>query len=164
MKRLAIILTLVLSMVLVMSCDKDSDSGTDPTQEADAWVGTWLSAGANVAPILVTVFQYDSVRVELSEDQIVKTHSHIKDGAWATVEGTYTVTESANGDVHKVDFVYSAFSQEGIIQIISATPDTLKLEAVQTVPDLGVTPRTPETGFGSDPALATLNIQKYVKE
>ncbi|MGD9898116.1 MAG: hypothetical protein AB7T22_03215 [Calditrichaceae bacterium] len=61
-------------------------------------------------------------------------------------------------------FVYAAFEQEGIFQVIDATPDTLKLEAVQTLPDIGATPRTVATGFGSDPALGTSNIQYYVKE
>lgn len=164
MKRLMIVLTLVLGMFFVMSCDKDSDNGTNPSEQADPWVGTWLSAGSNVAPILVTVFNYDSVRVEMTEQQIVKTHSHVKDGAWTTVEGTYAVTKSSSGDVHSVEFVYSAFSQAGIIQIITGTPDNLKLEVVQTVPDIGATPRTPATGFGSDAALGTLNIQNYIRE
>ncbi len=164
MKRLMIVLTLVLGMFLVMSCDKDSDNGTNPSEQVDPWVGTWLSAGSNVAPILVSVFNYDSVRVEMTEQQIVKTHSHVKDGAWTTVEGTYAVTKSSSGDVHSVEFVYSAFSQAGIIQIITGTPDNLKLEAVQTVPDIGATPRTPATGFGSDAALGTLNIQNYIRE
>jgi len=60
--------------------------------------------------------------------------------------------------------VYAAFSQEGIMQVIDASPDSIKLEVVQTLPDIGAVPRTPATGFGSDAALGTANIQKYVKE
>ncbi len=163
MKRLAMVLMLVFGLFLSMSCDKDDDSGTEPTAPVDAWVGTWLSADANVAPILVAVFQYDSVRVELTENQIVKTHSHVKDGAWSTVEGTYNITKSDTGEVHAVEFIY-AFSQEGIMQITAGTPDIMKLEVVQTIPNIGAVPRTPESGFGSDTALGIANIQNYVKE
>ena len=163
MKRLLLVLIIILGMALMTSCSKDDDNGTNPTPPADPWVGTWLSADANVAPILVALFNYDSVRVELLENMVVKTHFHVKDGAWATAEGTYSVTKSASGDIHSVQFVYAAFSQAGIMQVTDGTPDTMKLEVVQTVPDIGAVPRTPESGFGSDPALATMNIQNYVR-
>ncbi len=163
MKRLLLVLLISLGMVLMTSCSKDDDKGTNPTPEVDPWIGTWLSAGANVAPILVALFNYDSVRVELLENQVVKTHSHVNGGAWATIEGTYSVTKSATGSVHAVQFVYAAFSQAGIMQVTEGTPDALKLEVVQTVPDIGAVPRTPETGFGSDAVLGTMNIQNYIR-
>ena len=81
-----------------------------------------------------------------------------------TINGTYVVNESQTGDVHSIELIYSAFEQQGIIQVIEASPDTLRLEAVQTTPDIGATPRTPQTGFGSDPALGVSNIQVYVRE
>jgi hypothetical protein len=65
--------------------------------------------------------------------------------------------------VHSISINYTAFEQEGIIQVIEGSPDQMKLEAVQTVPDIGATPRTPESGFGSDAALGTSNIQQYVR-
>ena len=73
------------------------------------------------------------------------------------------VTESASGSVHAISINYTAFEQEGIIEVTSGTPDQMKLEAVQTVPDIGAVPRTPATGFGSDAALGAFNIQKYVR-
>jgi len=39
----------------------------------------------------------------------------------------------------------------------------MRLEAVQTTPNIGATPRTVETGFGSDATLGTANIQKYIR-
>lgn len=164
MKRIIILSLVVMGMLLMVSCSSDDDSGTNANVDVDAWVGTWLSAGSDVAPLLVALFNYDSVRVELTDQNTVKTSSHVTDGAWNTVEGTYVVTESTSGDVHSVRFVYSAFEQEGIFQVIDATPDSLKLEVVQTNPDIGATPRTVETGFGSDASLGTINIQRYVKE
>jgi len=158
------LLVLVLSGLLIFaSCSTDSTSPEDDTRTPEAWEGTWLSAGPNVAPILVALFSYDSVRVVFGENT-VSLSSHVIGGAWADLAGTYTVTKSTSGDIHAIAIVYSAFEQEGIIQVISATPDTLKLEAVQSVPDIGAVPRTPATGFGSDVTLGTANIQVYLRE
>ena len=163
MKRLALILMLVIGLLFMASCSEDDESSTQPTPVPE-WVGTWLSAGDDVAPLLVALFQYDSVRVEMTQNQIVRTHSHVAGGAWSTVEGTYKITEAASGDIHTAEFNYAPFDQAGIIQIIAGTPKTMKLEVVQIRPDIGAVPRTPDSGFGSDVALGTLNIQNYVKE
>ena len=163
MKQLILIMLLISGILFMVSCSEDEESATEPTPTPE-WVGTWLSAGTNVAPLLVALFQYDSVRVEMTEDLIVRTHSHVADGAWSTVEGTYKITKSESGDVHSAEFYYAAFDQAGIIQITDGTPKTMMLEVVQTRPDIGAVPRTPDSGFGSDPQLGVLNIQNYVKE
>ncbi len=163
MKKLVSILIVVSGMLLMASCSEDDSSTTQPVPVPE-WVGTWLSAGDDVAPLLVALFQYDSVRVEMTQDLIVRTHSHVAGGAWSTVEGTYKITTSAAGSVHTAEFFYAPFDQAGIIQIIAGTPKTMKLEVVQIRPDIGAVPRTPDSGFGSDVALGTLNIQNYVKE
>lgn len=162
MKKLIYLLIVLLS-VSFFACS-DDESVVEPKAEAKAWVGTWLSADANVAPILSSLFKYDSVRVVFKEDLTITLSSHVKDGAWTTIPGVYTVTESATGDVHSIAINYTAFEQEGIFQIIKGNPDQFKLEAVQTVPDIGAVPRTPATGFGSDAALGNLNIQTYVRQ
>jgi hypothetical protein len=162
-----LIMLAIASLVSVMACsddDDDDNGGTNPPPAADPWVGQWLSAEGNVAPILVAVFNYDSVRVWLNDDQTVRLDTHVDGGAWTTTEGTYVVTESATGDVHAIELIYPAFSQEGIVEVTEGTPDVLRLEAVQTVPDIGAVPRTPETGFGSDGTLGDSNIQTYVRE
>ena len=153
---------LVLVMVVAAACSSDDDDGTGPTA-GDVWVGNWLSAEENVAPILVALFDYDSVHVAMDEDQIVTLETHVRDGAWATISGTYAVTESDEGDVHSIELIYAAFSQAGIIEVTDGSPDVMRLEVVQTVPDIGAIPRTPETGFGSDPGLGDSNIQTYIR-
>jgi hypothetical protein len=99
----------------------------------------------------------------MNADKTIELESHIKDGAWTTTPGVFTVAESATGDVHSISINYTAFEQQGIFQVTEGTPDMFMLEAVQTVPDIGAVPRTPATGFGSDPALGSLNIQTYVR-
>ena len=136
----------MILLALSFTACSDDDGGTNPEDNAKPWVGVWLSADANVAPILVSLFNYDSVRVTMNADQTVTLESHIKDGAWSTTPGVYTVTEAASGDVHYVNINYTSFEQEGIIQVTTGNPDTMKLEAVQTVPDIGA-----------------VNIQNYVR-
>lgn len=161
MKKLFFLIIVLLSISFI-ACSED-ETITDPVDDAKPWVGTWLSADANVAPILVTLFKYDSVRVTMNEDQTVTLESHIIDGAWSTLPGVYTISEATTGDVHYININYTAFEQEGIIQVTTGSPDQMKLEAVQTVPDIGAVPRTADTGFGSDAALGTLNVQTYVR-
>ena len=163
MKRL---LSLILISGLIIgfaACSSSDDSPTNGDGETPEWVGTWLSAGVDVAPLLVAVFNYDSVRVQFNADNTLTLESHVTDGAWTTIPGVYTITESATGNIHTIAINYTVFEQEGIFQIISGTPDRMELEVVQTVPDIGAVPRTVASGFGSDAALGTINIQWYNK-
>ena len=162
----AMYLALIIGLVALGACSDDDDDnnggGTDPVVP-DAWVGTWLSAGDDVAPILVAIFDYDSVRVTYNDDNTIVLESHPAGGAWTALNGVYTVTESQDSEIDAVAINYTAFEQEGIVQVFPASPDSMFLEVVQTVPDIGAAPLTPEDGFGADPTLGTANIQIYRK-
>jgi len=163
--KFALVLTVLAGLLAISSCsDDDGDGGTTNPPAVKEWHGTWLSAGDNVAPILVAIFNYDSVRVVMRDDNTVTLSTHVIGGAWTDTEGTYAVTETGKSDVLAISLVYPAFEQEGIIQTTLGAPDVLQLEAVQTVPDIGAVPRTPTTGFGSDATLGTANIQVYELE
>lgn len=159
MKSIKLILIALLGLMLIVGCEdtKSEDNGKD----VDAWIGTWLSAGADVAPILAIYFLYDSVRVEFKDDNTLTLETHVTNAAWSTLPGTYVITESADGNIHKFAANYTAFEQEGIIDVTDGDPDVLRLEAVQTVPDIGATIPTVAGGFGADPTLGTTNIQTY---
>lgn len=170
MKKWNLLLVAVLSLTLVFafagcSDDDDDDNGTNPTESVEEQlVGTWLSAGTNVAPILVSLFSYDSVYVTFGSDNTVSLNSHVAGGAWTgEVPGVYAVTESETGTIHSISLNYTAFEQEGIIEL-TTDGNGFQLEAVQTVPDIGATVPTPELGFGADATLGTLNIQTYVRQ
>ncbi len=163
MKRFMLASLIIAGFLFAVSCSEDSNNGTNGN-DSEVWEGTWLSAGSNVAVLLSYYFNYDSIRVEFRDDQTVTTKQHVKDGAWTTLEGTYSVTKAASGSVHSISIIYPAFEQQGIIEVTGGTPDTLRLEVVQTNPDIGAVPRTPESGFGSDAGLGTTNIQTYVFE
>ncbi|MBU1095744.1 MAG: hypothetical protein CVV23_03440 [Ignavibacteriae bacterium HGW-Ignavibacteriae-2] len=163
MKKLLSLLLILLLAVSFAACSDDDDNTTEPEVKVDAWIGTWLSTGTDVAPLLSTYFNYDSVRVEMKEDNTITLNTHIKNASWSTLPGVYSVTKSTSGDVHTIKINYTAFEQEGIVQIISGTPDQMKLEVIQTVPSTSFVARTPATGFGSDAQLGTSNIQIYKK-
>lgn len=170
MKKWTTFLVVLLSLTMVLafsgcSDDDDDDGGTTPTETVEEQlVGQWLSAGDNVAPLLVAVFNYDSVYVTFGSDNTVTLNSHVADGAWTgEVAGVFAVTESETGDIHAISLNYTAFEQEGIIQL-TTDGDGFQLEAVQTVPDIGATAPTPEDGFGADATLGTTNIQTYVRQ
>ncbi len=162
MKLWKLLLISMIGILLIVGCEEDTDTDEALTA-SEAIVGTWLSTGDNIAQLLVYYFNYDSVRVEFTEDNIVTLESHVADGAWTTLPGIYSVTESEEGDIHVFTADYSAFVQTGIIQITDGDPDLLKLEAVQTEPDIGATVPTVDGGFGADPVLTTTNIQTYVR-
>ncbi|MFC2139340.1 hypothetical protein ACFLR4_01650 [Bacteroidota bacterium] len=163
MKRLLSLILIFGLMIGFAACSSSDDSPTNGGDDTPAWVGTWLSAGTDVAPLLVALFDYDSVRVTMNADNTISLESHIAAGAWSTLPGVYTVTEATTGDIHYININYTAFEQEGIFQVVAGTPDRMQLEVVQTVPDIGAVPRTAASGFGSDAALGTINIQWYNK-
>ena len=158
-KSMLLLLALIFGLFMIIGCEEDSTTDPDDTA-ADPWIGTWLSADTNVAVILSTYFLYDSVRVEFTEENTVTLETHVTGGSWTSQEGTYVLTESSDSDIDVIQLIYTAFEQEGIIQIDG---DVMTLEAVQTVPDIAATVPTPAAGFGADPTLGTLNIQTYVR-
>ena len=117
MKKITILLTLILTLMLSVSCDSDDSGGTGNTPPKE-WVGVWLSAGTDVAPLLVAVFSYDSVRVTMTDDGLVTTESHVTDGAWTTINGTFSVTESATA----TDAVSDAATDAGAAASTVAEP------------------------------------------
>lgn len=159
MKITKIILIALMGLMLLVSCEdtKNDDEGND----VDAWIGTWLSAGDDVAGVLATFFLNDSIIVEFREDNTLTLQTHTIGAGWVTDQATYIVTESADGDIHHFAATYTAFEQEGIIEVVD---DVLRLEAVQTVPDIGAVPATVAGGFGQDATWGAMLIQTYKKQ
>ncbi len=164
-KRLFAPLAIAIATAGLSACNEDGGPDPQPDPISEAWIGSWLSAGNNVSPLLAgDPFNIDSLRVAFDEDLVVTASQLVVGGAWTTFAGTYTVVESASGDADEITIDYEFFSQGGIGLVTSGNPDELMLEVVQTIPDFGFVPRTPETGFGSDPLYGTTNIQIYERE
>lgn len=155
------LMTLIVALLGVAACSDDDDNNNNNTTPPtpDAWVGKWISAGDDVAPLLVAWAGYDSIYVTFNEDMTVVLETHVPDNAWVVDNGTYDVTESESGDIHSIHVTYTAYAQDGIIQVFPADVDSLWLEAIAV--GLPNPVPTPEGGFGADPDLGTTNIQVY---
>lgn len=124
----------------------------------------WQSSGSNVAPLLVAVFNTDSIYAEFHGDNTYLVEQYDMTGAKTVLTGTYTQSESSVAGIWNIlleQTTPTAITVEGIFEI---TGDVMKYEVVQTNPPAG-TPPTPEGGFGStnNGALGDINVQTYLK-
>ena len=155
-------------MIAFTACTEDP---VEPAPTADEiLVGEWYSAGDNVASLLSTYFNADSIYAKFNDDNTyhveqfnIGNETTIAD---ATFTGTYTTTLTEEGSVHVI-----ALAQEnpyvaeasGIFEIIES-PEVLWYEVVQTSGTQNVPP-TVDGGFGSTNGgtLGDSNIQKFVR-
>ncbi|MCF8236998.1 MAG: hypothetical protein K9I85_02480 [Saprospiraceae bacterium] len=185
MKLLNVLFVGILAFGLVTalpSCKKDDDKATctDGIQNGDETgvdcggscsaclvgvQGEWLSAGANVAPLLAgPPFNIDSIRADFSSN-LTYTVTSYSGGTPTVLTGTYSQTESGVGAIWNITVnqtAPSALTSEGIFEV---TGDNMKYEIVQTQPAIGVAAPTAAGGFGSTGggAFGMANIQNYVR-
>jgi hypothetical protein len=163
MMRKAILPVLVLAAFGLAACG--SEDSTGPEQQTDELVGTWISAGSNVAPGLAAV-GVDSILATFNEDQTY-TVLNYAGGSQATLTGTWVAGSQGDGQIRSVTVTQispSALTAQGIFQVTGAA---MTYEVIQVEPALqGVTAPTVAGGFGSTTiagAPNSLYIQHYVK-
>jgi hypothetical protein len=165
---------IALSLLLTACPSDDTDTSdtetdtddTDTSTEDPAIVGSWVSTGDDVSPLFQTeTFDYTTITADFASDGTYEVAATNGGGTTTTFTGTYTV---GTGDPATITLEQSAPSTATAVGIWSVADDagttTLTYEVVQTVPDFGFTPPTPETGFGSTsgPGLeADVNIQIF---
>lgn len=126
----------------------------------------WQSSGSNVAPLLVALFQTDSIYAEFNGDFTYKVEQYDVSGAKVELTGTYAQAVSAIAGIWTITVNQTSpatLTAEGIFEI---TGDVMKYEIVQVEPPVaGATPPTPEAGFGSTSggALGDSNVQTFLK-
>ena len=133
-------------------------------------MGSWLSEGTNVAPLLVTYFKVSKVTAEFKTDYTYKVNQFNIGNTTNTPDlvftGTYTISKSTTGNIWTItcnqDLPYTAVAS-GIFEI-KTNPEVLWYEVVQTSGTQNVPP-TPAAGFGSSNGgtLNVLNVQKFVR-
>lgn len=129
----------------------ETDDETTGGAEDVTIVGTWLSEGKNVAPILVQLAGTVSLTATF-EDTAYDVLTVDMDGQEVSFTGVYTVEESGVDGIMNITLEQSTpqtITSEGIYAIDNSTnPPTLRYEVVQTVPDIGAEAPTAELGFG----------------
>lgn len=147
MRKHAILAAVVLTAFGLTACG-DEDP-TDIDDDEDEIVGTWVSAGADVAPGLAAApFNIDSIIATFNDNN---TYTVVQwfDGQDATVTGTYEVGDQPEGQIRAITANQSApaVTSQGIFQVSGST---MQYEIIQTDPAIqGVNPPTVAGGFGS---------------
>ncbi len=139
------------------------DCGGDCDPCIEGLMGEWQSSGANVAPLLVTLFATDSIYANFRTDNTYLVEQYDTAGTKLVLEGTYTQALSGVGQIWTIEVNQTSpvtLTSEGIFEIIG---DVMNYEIVQTSPDIGAVPPTAQLGFGSTNAgaLGMLNVQTY---
>lgn len=171
-----------LSLLLLAGCFPDDwdgrpyrpDTGSGPgvvqTDDTGSAVtddpglpGAWRSEGGDLSELFSgDPFNYAWVEAEFGTDGDYVVTSADQGGAEYVLTGTYTVDEATTpGTVVLTQTEPYEATAEGIWQVDG---DVLTYEVVQTDPDYGFAPPTPEAGFGSTagPGLSSgANVQRY---
>lgn len=149
----------------------ESESLTSDALEQNLGIiDEWYSSGDNVAPLLVTYFQVDSIYARFNADMTYYVEQ-FNEGNTTTdpdliFSGSFTMEKSDVGEIWTIDLVQEdpfAANSSGIYEI-KTDPEVLWYEVVQTSGTEN-TPPTPEEGFGSSNGgtLGDTNIQKYIR-
>lgn len=168
-----IFFVLLLAAAVFAGCKKSDDNPVAAAPPSDVIVGTWVSSGTNVAPLLVALSKYTKLTATFNADGTYKIVTIDSAGTQGTATGTYVT--AAGGAASPKDSIRTivatqmtptALTAEGIYQVTPGTPATMKYEVVQTQPSISAIKPTPALGFGSTNAgaLGTWNVQKYVKQ
>ncbi len=163
MKKISILA--LAAMLSLAACKKEEENNnTNNGPKTEGIQGKWQSSGTDVAPLLVNLFQIDSIYAEFNTNMTYSVRQWDASGAdLGTLSGTYTQSKSSTGNIWNITVEQtspSALRSEGIFEIETGV---MRYEIVQTEPSLGVAPPTAEGGFGSTGggAFGTSNIQVY---
>lgn len=174
--RTTLLLTLTLvagaaGMALAGCGNAVGTTGTGGMQQ-NPLIGSWLSQGADVAPLLAGApFNNVKVTATFNADGTYTVVSFDTSNKEIDYAGTYETMDSGINGIVQIRLTESSPTTaqvEGMYQIdTTQKPERMQYEAVQTQPTNGLTPPTPDKGFGSSlfngKQISTL-IQKYSKQ
>jgi len=173
--RTTVLLSLTLAAaaagMLLAGCGNAVDGSGTGTQQAPI-VGSWLSEGADVAPLLAgPPFNNAKITAIFNADFTYKVVSIDTSNKEIDYLGTYETMDSGVNGIIQIRLTESApttATVEGMFQIdTTQMPARMMYEAVQTQPTNGLTPPSPGKGFGSTVfngnQISTL-IQKYSRQ
>lgn len=142
-----------------------------PADGAKALVGTWVSEGADVAPLLAKdPANIIKLSAAFAANSTYTVDATVKGGTIIQFTGAYTTTPTAVAGILGIKLVQSkpsAITSEGMFLIdTNPTPNRMYYEVIQTQPPImGVTPPKAEACFGSTGGVAAgSNIQKYTRQ
>ncbi|MDB4967392.1 MAG: hypothetical protein JWN44_3081 [Myxococcales bacterium] len=158
--------------MMMAGCGNAVDMGPGGTMQSALQGHTWLSEGADVAPLLAgPPFNNVKITAAFNPDNSYDVVGTDKDNKVINYKGTYTTMESGVPGIVTIKLTQTLPTPtvaDGMYQIdTSVTPPRLIYEVVQTQPTNGLQPPTADKGFGSTiyngKPIATL-IQKFSRQ
>lgn len=129
-------------------------------------IGEWISTGANLSFIFRN-FGFDSVYMHYKADDTFIFKSHTIGGIENVVTGTYQQSLSSVSGFRIINLEQLtpvSASNQGIFSLENSAVVKMTYEVVQTSPQVnGLTPPTPELGFGSSGLLGSDNTQVFLR-
>ncbi|HEX9104106.1 MAG TPA: hypothetical protein VF997_17965 [Polyangia bacterium] len=168
---LSITLAAAVAGMLLAGCGNAVEVGGNGTQQQPI-IGSWISQGADVAPLLAGApFNNVKITATFKNDGTYSVVSFDTSNKELDYAGTYQIMPSTVGNIVQIrcsQVMPSTAQAEGMYQIdTTQMPSRMQYEVVQTQPTNGLTPPTPDKGFGSTVyngmQIATL-IQKYSRQ
>lgn len=168
---LSITLAAAVAGMLLAGCGNAVEVGGNGTQQQPI-IGSWVSQGADVAPLLAGApFNNVKITATFKNDGTYSVVSFDTSNKELDYAGTYQIMPSTVGNIVQIrcsQVMPSTAQAEGMYQIdTTQMPSRMQYEVVQTQPTNGLTPPTPDKGFGSTVyngmQIATL-IQKYSRQ
>lgn len=161
--RIVLVLFVVMAWVLT-GCEPEEQPNPDNAKLNI--VGFWTAQGGDIAPTLADTVNQMTLRFRTDSTYTMVQTTAL--GLSSTYSGTYSVQklQGAN-DIYPFTLKQTspvATTFKGIFEINEVIePEELTLEYVQTLPNAGYTPPTPDYGFGStnDGNLGTTNISRF---
>lgn len=162
----------IVGMVMAAAGCGDATGGGMTGTKQEPIVGTWMSSGADLAPLLAGApFNYVEITATFNADGSYHVVGIDASNKETDFDGTYMATPTSVAGIDDIDLSQSAptaVQSQGIFSVdTSVTPNRMKYEVVQTQPTNGLTPPTAQAGFGSTvfngKQIATL-IQNYSRQ
>ncbi|KAF0202638.1 MAG: hypothetical protein FD170_1812 [Bacteroidetes bacterium] len=129
-------------------------------------IGEWISTGANLS-VIFRNFGFDSVYMHYKADDTFIFKSHTIGGIENVVTGTYQQSVSSVPGFRIINLEQLtpvSASNQGIFSLENSAVVKMTYEVVQTSPQVnGLTPPTPELGFGSSGLLGSDNTQVFLR-
>lgn len=169
---LSLTLAAAIAGMLLAGCGTAVEAGGGTGAQQNAIIGSWLSQGGDVAPLLAGApFNDAKITATFNDDGTYSVVSIDTSNKEIDYAGTYQIMNSGVGTIWQIrcsQVMPSTAQAEGMYQVdTSQTPVRMQYEVVQTQPTNGLTPPEPDKGFGSTiyngQQIATL-IQKYSRQ
>jgi hypothetical protein len=169
---LSLTLAAAVAGMMLAGCGNAVDTTGGTSSQQNAIVGSWLSSGGDVAPLLAGApFNDAKITATFNNDGTYTVVSIDTSNKEIDYAGTYQIMDSGVGTIWQIrcsQVMPSTAQAEGMYQVdTTQTPVRMQYEVVQTQPTNGLTPPEPGKGFGSTvyngDQIATL-IQKYSRQ